>query len=428
MPEASASLGSLVVRSAKNGDPYYEAKWRDSRRRQVKRRLGLAWLDGDPQSGWRRRKGRVKEGYLDERRAHVAMARVIEEHEEDLRLGPTDTRVCFSDAAAAWLEYVEFEKRVKPSTLVDHRIIVRTISRDLGPRKLASISTADVSRYLSRLDRSGKSGRTVNKYRQILRSIFEYARRQDAFGLRHNPVDDTEKRREAAPQPVDTFELEEIAAIVRAAHEGLHRTRAEGNYSEATNEEWQRMNDQDAAIFIVAAFTGLRLGELGALRWGDVDFASSRLVVARAMSGGEEAMSTKSGRFRIVPLADQVAAELDQLSRRGRFVERTDFVFCRPDGGPLDRTAVRKRFRRAQEEAGIRPRRFHDLRHTFGSLAIRSFDPVAVQAMMGHARLTTTERYLHSKPRTGDAARLSEAFATGPSAPMSLDRSANVAP
>ena len=57
-------------------------------------------------------------------------------------------------------------------------------------------------------------------------------------------------------------------------------------------------------------------------------------------------------------------------------------------------------------------RRFHDLRHTFGSLAIRHLDSVTVQAMMGHSRLTTTERYLHAKPRTDDAARLSTAFAS----------------
>jgi hypothetical protein len=50
-------------------------------------------------------------------------------------------------------------------------------------------------------------------------------------------------------------------------------------------------------------------------------------------------------------------------------------------------------------------RRFHVLRHAFGSLSIRHFDSVTVQAMVGHSRLATTERYLHAKPRTDDAAR-----------------------
>ena len=56
-------------------------------------------------------------------------------------------------------------------------------------------------------------------------------------------------------------------------------------------------------------------------------------------------------------------------------------------------------------------RRFHDLRHSFGSLAIQQFDLVAVKDMMGHSKLTTTERYLHSKPRPDDVAKLTSIFA-----------------
>lgn len=58
-------------------------------------------------------------------------------------------------------------------------------------------------------------------------------------------------------------------------------------------------------------------------------------------------------------------------------------------------------------------RRFHDLRHTFGSLAIREFDLVAIKNMMGHAKLSTTERYLHTKPRPDDAAKLTDIFKGG---------------
>jgi len=109
-------------------------------------------------------------------------------------------------------------------------------------------------------------------------------------------------------------------------------------------------------------------------------------------------------------LADQAASELKRLSKRRHFTGPSDRVFCRADGGPLDRTAVRRRFVKAQKEAGVKVRRFHDLRHTFGSLAIRKFDVVAVKEMMGHSKLTTTERYLHSRPRKDDAAKLTSAF------------------
>jgi integrase len=281
--------------------------------------------------------------------------------------------------------------------------------REFAGRKLRSITTQDIQRFLAGIDREDVSARTVNIHRQLLHSIFEHARRSDVFALRDNPVAGTRKRPEEGARPIETFEPDELRAIAEAARSSLHRTRPAHGYSEETNAEWQRINEQDAALFIVAACTGLRLGELLALRWSDVDFKAGALIVSRAMSAGEES-STKSRRPRTVPLAEQAARELEGLRERPKFTSHADYVFCRPDGAPLDRSAVRSRFIRAQEQAGVRVRRFHDLRHTFGSLAIQQFDLVAVKDMMGHSKLTTTERYLHSKPRPDDVMKLTRIF------------------
>jgi integrase len=301
------------------------------------------------------------------------MAEAIEEHEVELRRAPENREATFDDAVAAWLEHLQHEKRVKPSTLADYEVMLAQpkrlrgkekqrgarIMRDFGGRRLAAIETADVRRFLAGLDREKISARTVNKHRQVLHGIFEYARRSDTYGLRENPVSETTKRPEGGAKPIETFEPAEVQAIAAAARAGLHRPRPEHNFSAATRAEWQRVNEQDAAMFTIAAFTGLRLGELLALRWSDVDLRGAQITVARAMSAGVEE-STKSRRFRPVPLADQAAAELKGLSRRQHFTGRDDFVFCRPDGGPLDRTAVRSRFIRAEKKAGVKVRRFHD--------------------------------------------------------------------
>lgn len=85
-------------------------------------------------------------------------------------------------------------------------------------------------------------------------------------------------------------------------------------------------------------------------------------------------------------------------------------MFCNPVGGYIDPSAIRRRYRRAQLAAGLRPLRFHDLRHSFGSLVIREFDPVSVKDFMGHSKITTTERYLHARSRRTDAARMTKAF------------------
>ena len=75
----------------------------------------------------------------------------------------------------------------------------------------------------------------------------------------------------------------------------------------------------------------------------------------------------------------------------------------------MEHWALRRRFYAALKRAGLRRIRFHDLRHHFGSLAITVLDPYAVQSYMGHQHYSTTQRYLHHKPRREDALRLQAA-------------------
>jgi integrase len=415
--------GALIIRAYK-GTPFYEAKWRDATKKQRKRRLGKAWLKQDSKGRWVKRSGRVPDEYLDQRRAYREMSRVIAEVEAEQQIGPRKREARFEDAVDVWLEHLEFEKRAKPSTLAGYRSLLAKpetgdkrrrggrIMRALVGRKLVSITTQDIQRFLAKIDREPISARTVNIHRQVLHSIFEHARRADTFSLRENPVAGTHKRPEEGARPIETFEPEELRKIAAAARSGLHRKRsgyAHSVFSEETEQERRQSNHQDAAFFIVTGCTGLRMGEMLALRWGDIDLKAGIVTVSRAMSDGEE-KSTKSRSLRPIPLADQAASELRALRERPSFKSRTDFVFCRSDGGPLDRSVVRKRFIRAQKAAEVRVRRFHDLRHTFGSLAIQQFDVVAVKDMMGHSKLTTTERYLHSKPRPDDVAKLTRIF------------------
>ena len=415
--------GFLHIRTYK-GKPFYEARWRDLKRTQRRRRLGAAWVELDSAGEWVPRRGRVRRGYLDERRAYPLMAAEIEAHEAKLRLGePSRPEAFFPEAVEAWLVYLETEKRVKPSTLAAYRRLLAQpegsrsprrarIMREFGRRPLFDITTTEARRFLAKLDREDISARTVNIHRQILHAMFEFARREDSFGLPSNPFAGTTKRPEDGAKPIETFEPDEIRAIAQVARAGLHRGKggyAHSVYSVETEREWRRVNQQDAALFTIAACTGLRLGELVALRWRDVDLRGGVVIVSRSISAGKET-STKSRRARTVPLAEQAITECERLRERVHFKSRDDFVFCRPDGGSLDGSSVRYRFICAQKKAQVRVRRFHDLRHTFGSLAIRRFDLVAVKEMMGHSALTTTERYLHSKPRPDDAAKLTRIF------------------
>jgi integrase len=414
----------LIVERA--GGPVYFAKWRDSTGRQVKKRLGPAWVERGPDGEWRRRHGRVPDDVLEERAAVVAMSSAIATHEASLAEPRTDRRATFADAAATWLHHLEHVDGAKPSTLADYRYMLSSpetlprkrgrrptarIMRAFGDHPLASITTADVNRFLATLDADPEvTPRTVNRHRQLLCSVFAHAMRADTFRLAFNPAAATDKRREPEVRPVDFYEPEEVRALARATCAGVHRDASRPAVSDEELADRVRADEQDAALFIVAAFSGLRLGELLALRWRHVDFADAKLLVEASWSAGR-LTTPKSRKWRAVPLADQPAAVLDQLSQRALFTCRDDLVFCSAVGDYLDPSALRRRYRRAQKAAGLRPLRFHDLRHSFGSLVIREFDPVAVKDFMGHAKITTTERYLHARSRRTDAARMTKAFA-----------------
>jgi integrase len=126
--------------------------------------------------------------------------------------------------------------------------------------------------------------------------------------------------------------------------------------------------------------------------------------VERALSGNVEG-PTKGRRVRYVPLGDQALGALDRLSRRDNFVSADDYVFAGVAGDRLDPSAIRRRYVAARDAADLPKLRFHDLRHTAGTLLTRVLDPVTVRDVLGHADLKTTERYLHAVR----ASRLAEA-------------------
>jgi integrase len=183
------------------------------------------------------------------------------------------------------------------------------------------------------------------------------------------------------------FSPEEVWALVRAAG-----------------------SEQDGAVYLTAAFTGLRMGELLALCWRDVDFAGQTIRVRASYYLGQ-LTTPKSGKVRAVPMAPDVATALARLEHREHWVGEDDLVFAGEAGGYPDGSALRRRYKAALGSAGLRPLRFHDLRHTFGTRMIAKADIRRVHEWMGHADIQTTMRYLHYAPHDEDARLVAEAFA-----------------
>jgi integrase len=423
---------SLIVREHR-GRPFYEAFFRHDGK-QVKRRIGAAWLEKMP-DGWRPRAGRVPQGSFDERRAHVAAAGIVAEYvteateREEVERERRARGVTFREVAQDYMRWLEDVKRAKPSSLRDRESVlaepgapyrrgVGTVNGQvmaaLGDRPASEITTREVNKLLCKVAAGGGSASTVNKYRAVIVSIFNYGMRESTFDLPRNPALTTDKRREPDRPALLFYSPEEIESLARSLAEGRHRSIAEEKHQEKPERSLAEVAEdaQDAELVRVAAYAGLRLGELLALRWRDVDFAGHALTISRAMSSGIES-TTKSGRVRRVPLPDQAAAALDRLSKREDYTALGERVFCNVLGRTLDGSALRRRFKRARDAAGLRPLRFHDLRHTYGSLlAAGGVDVVTIQAAMGHSALSTTSRYLHARPASEQAAVFTQIFQT----------------
>lgn len=167
----------------------------------------------------------------------------------------------------------------------------------------------------------------------------------------------------------------------------------------------------DATLLTVAAFTGLRLGELRALRWADIDFGDQLVHVRRAYVRGVMKLP-KSGKVRSVPLIDQAAVVLDAVSRREHFTAPDDLAFVNSLARTLDDSKLRRRFRKALAAAELKPGRLHDLPYSYCSLAVRCYwlDEVGVYA--DHSNIETTMLYVHHVPANDAADRLSAVVST----------------
>jgi integrase len=349
------------------------AKYRLPDGRQVQKKIGPAWTE----------RGRPAAGYFTKRLAEEWLREVMDQARRGTLPGLIRTGATFADASVDWLRYIEHDRGRKPSTLQGYRSALNAhLLPAFGSMPVEEVTSERIERWIGGL---GGSVRMRNKLLIQLHGIL--ARAKKVYRLPVNAADEVEKFPQRRTGDIEVFSPEEVWALVRAA-----------------------ANPQDAAIYLTAAFTGLRMGELLALRWRDVDFGGSVIRVRASYAAGV-LTSPKSGKVRALPMAPHVASALAGLGQRQDWIGEDDLVFPGETGGYLDGSALRRRYKAALTSAALRPLRFHDLRHTFGTRMIAKADIRRVQEWMGHADIQTTMRYLHYTPRAEDARLVAEAFA-----------------
>ncbi len=249
------------------------------------------------------------------------------------------------------------QSRIRDETSLKH---LRPL---FGEKCLVGITPKHLAAYKAARRVEGAAPATINKELQLVRHAFNVAMREWEW-CRENPM------HRVSLEPV---------------HNQVDRwlTAEEEKRLFAAAATWLR------EIIVVALHTGLRQGEMLALRWQDVDFTRRTLIV----------MKSKNKERRTLPLNNTVCQVL--LSRRARHVPTSDVVFTTSSGMPLRARNLKRAFARAVTRAEIDKFRFHDLRHTFATrLVQQGIDLYKVQRLLGHKTGVMTQRYAHHCPES----------------------------
>ena len=257
-----------------------------------------------------------------------------------------------------WIALVT--ERAKPTTVASYRSIVgHHVLPTVGGVRIHDVTSehldASYTRLLTsgRLDgRGGLHRRTVGNVHRLIHLALSDA--QAAGVIKDNPADDAHPPpRTAVRTPANrAWEPEDVERFLDSVQ-----------------------GDPLQAVWHLAALTGMRRGEIAAIRCRNIDLKESPLFVceSRTRVGTSTVSSTpKSGRARTVEL-DRATVETLRAHRRKQPVPDIDVeVFTYPDGRPLRPEYLSERFLRLSAKAGLRRIRFHDLRHTHATLALRA--------------------------------------------------------
>jgi integrase len=270
---------------------------------------------------------------------------------------------------------------LRPSTLArDESYVKNHILPAFGCAPLGSINRLDIQVWVS--DLAGRRApATVHKAHQILSKMLRAA--VDSGYLQSNPCERVQLPR---------IERREMRFLTPTEVSKLTDS-IDGRYR---------------ALVLTAAHTGLRIGELLALRGGHVDLLHRQVDVQETLVEVKGKIiinppKTTAGR-RVVQLTRAAATELDHHLSAGQ-VGPSDFVFTSPHGGPVRLSLFRRRFwQPAVKRTGLEPLRLHDLRHTAVAFWIfAGASPTEIARRAGHRSVVTVlDRYGHLLPGTED--------------------------
>jgi integrase len=300
------------------------------------------------------------------------------------------------EVAVAWLEGVErgeIRNRsghpFKPSTIRGYRTSLNErILPLVGERKVNAITTADLQEIVDDWQVEGQAPSTIRNSLKPLQAIYRRARTRE--GLAMNPTHDLEL---PSPSPAEVRIVAPETAIKMLSVLPI----------------------EDRAIWATAIYAGLRYGELRALRWAAIDFATKTIRVRESWDPKEGSIAPKTRTSaRTTPMPEAARAVLAELRSRRPAAPDRALAYSADDGSPFHAASIYRRADRAWEDAGIPERlRLHQARHTYASFMIAAgVNAKALSVFMGHSSIKVTfDLYGHLMPGTeAQAAALLDDF------------------
>jgi integrase len=356
------------------------------------RKRGKKWavITDVPRLGSEPRRQKWFSGYATKKDAERDLSRIMAEMFGGTFVEPSAMTLC--EYLRHWLEaYASIN--VSAKTLERYReIIERAIIPALGHVKLTAVAPAAIQTFYSRQMaaggmRGGKlSARTVLHYHRILHEALRHAVKWQM--LSRNPTESVEPPRPKAVviKPLDESGCDSLMRAVRGT-------------------------GYELPVFL-AIWTGMRRGEILALRWSDVDFERRVAMVTRTLQQTGEGLSFKEPKSaksrRQIALSPETVTMLKshkaiQARRRlllGEGYADLDLICARGDGSPIKPDGFTASFKGFVSRRGMKTLHFHDLRHTHASLLLKgNIHPKIVSERLGHATIgITLDTYSHLMP------------------------------
>jgi len=350
-------------------DKYFAIRYQKDGSRKEE---GLGWAS----EGWTEKKAVEKRAELTKAaRTGEGPARLKEFREQKKELKEEEERQKHQDSINSLTlseffnrEYMPYSQNNKKSFKSEQALFNKWILPSIGELPLKKVSMIHLEEIKKRMKDAGKATRSVAYVLAIIRQIFNYAK-NTGFYRGENPVSsvkmpkaDNKRQRHLTPEEAETL-LNNLKLRSPQLHD----------------------------IALLSLDSGLRAGEVFNLSWNVIDF-ENRLLHIR---------DTKNGETRVAYMTERVFL---MLSTRKK-ASKTEYVFTDRSGGKID--SVSRSFTRVLSDIGfnkgVSDNRdkvvFHTLRHTFASwLVQKGVELYTVQKLMGHSKITMTERYSHLTP------------------------------